>query len=143
MGGIDVDPASSPAANEVVGASTFYTIDDDGLTQPWSGRVWLNPPYENKLLEKFCAHLGREYSEGNVTAAIVLTNNATETRWFQGLALHASAICFPAGRVSFWHPDKTTSTPPSGQAVLYLGDHPDTFAREFQHFGVCVRLGAR
>src|SRR5205085_636900 len=26
-------------------AQTYYTQTENGLQQPWSGRVWLNPPY--------------------------------------------------------------------------------------------------
>lgn len=23
----------------------FYTVDDDGLSKPWIGTIWCNPPY--------------------------------------------------------------------------------------------------
>lgn len=45
MGAINLNPASCEIANRTVRATTYYTIEDDGLTKPWYGRVWLNPPY--------------------------------------------------------------------------------------------------
>lgn len=44
LGEIDTDPASCPRANEIVQAAQIYTALDDGLTQPWGRRVYLNPP---------------------------------------------------------------------------------------------------
>lgn len=139
MGGIDVDPASSEAANEVVGARVFWTMHDNGLSKPWAGRVWMNPPYESGLVDKFCARLASFYRAGDVKEAIVLVNNATETGWFNALAECASAMCFPKGRVKFWAPGKE-SAPLQGQAIVYMGLNRDTFREEFSRFGFTVQL---
>lgn len=137
LGHIDVDPASNPVANEVVRATTYYTAEDSGLDKDWKGTLWMNPPYESGLIGQFVEKLCDSYASGAVTKAVVLVNNATETRWFQSLAEQASAICFPKGRVKFWHPRKV-AVPLQGQAILFLGPKTDEFARAFSQFGFCM-----
>jgi ParB family chromosome partitioning protein len=153
LGSIDLDPASSALANTVVRASTYYTWEEDGLSKHWSGRVWLNPPYSSGPIEKFTRKLADHYRAGDVSAAIVLVNNATETRWFLNVFEPASAACFIRGRIKFWGPaapspqgqlwgeDKLSRlTGLQGQCALYLGPDPLHFVEEWKQFGVSGRL---
>ena len=135
MGFIDTDPCSCEVANEVVRAETYYSAEQDGLQQEWHGCVYVNPPYGDGTVEEFAVKLLLELDAGRATQAIFLVNNCTETRWFQTLVCHASAICFPCGRISFWSPDRPSKTPLQGQAILYFGTNAKRFKRVFSGIG--------
>ena len=136
MGSIDTDPASSKIANKCVKAETFYTQSQNGLTKDWIGNVFLNPPYCMPEIDQFLNKLLAEYAKGNVKQAIVLTNNSTDTNWWQGLA-GATGICFPSHRIQFIAEDgKTKSSPLRGQTFFHLGKSHDTFYKVFGDIGI-------
>ncbi len=135
MGGIDVDPASNATAQAVVKAETHYTAETNGLDKDWHGRVWMNPPYAQPLISKFCMKLLAEVAEKRATQAIVLTNNSTDTGWFAALCGAASATCFTRGRIRFVSPRRGTNSPTQGQTFFYFGDRADHFHAVFREVG--------
>jgi hypothetical protein len=139
LGAFDLDPASSTLAQTLVRAKKYHTRDDDGLSKPWRGRIWLNPPYASGLVDSFIDKLVSHYEAGDVTAAIVLVNNATETEWFHKCAAAASAVCFPAGRVRFLDAEGNPGAPLQGQSLLSLGNDPRAFCEAFSSIGRCWR----
>ena len=134
MGGIDLDPASNDFANKTVNATTYYTKEDDGLSKEWKGRIWLNPPYSSiisKFIDKICA--------SNIEA-IVLTNNSTDTKWFQQAAINCDAICFTHGRINFYNNEQKKSSPTNGQSFFYFGNNKTRFSNIFKDAGFIVEV---
>ena len=141
MGGIDLDPASAELPQQLVKAERYYTAETNGLDKKWSGRVWMNPPYGTDLIRDFIRKLIEHVNAGDVTEAVVLVNNATDTAWFQMLADVAVAICFPKGRIKYL--DSTgepANMPLQGQAFLYLGSNSKAFRKCFRQFGFIVEV---
>lgn len=143
MGGIDLDPASNPLANKTVRATRYFTIHDDGFTQPWQGRVWMNPPYGTHEGESNQARWSRRlieaYRAGDVSEAIMLVNAVTGNGWFS--PLKEFPICFPDGRIRFYNAETEAGQPTHGNALVYLGPNVARFVRVFSQFGaVMARL---
>ena len=65
MGSIDLDPASSESANNIVKATKYYTKEDNGLEQSWFGNIWLNPPYSQPLVKYFTNAVVSKISDYN------------------------------------------------------------------------------
>lgn len=131
LGKIDLDPATSPLANETVKASRTFTRDDDGLAHEWRGRVFMNPPYGD-VIGQWTQKLVAEYEAGRVTSAIALLPGRIDTAWFQPLFNYA--ICAIRGRLKFSNADAATF--PS--VVVYFGDDLDGFISTFSALGVIL-----
>lgn len=107
----DLDPAAPVDGVPWVPAKRFYSSADDGLTQPWGGRVWLNPPY-GRGIERWLARLS-QHGDG-----LALVFARTDTRWYQEIVRRATAICFIAGRLSFIRGDHSRAGTAGAPSVL-------------------------
>lgn len=142
MGNIDLDPASSEAAQKHVRARRYYTIEDDGLSQRWAGAVFLNPPYAMPAINDFVAKMAQSWLDGHIDQGILLTNNATDTSWFHAALNTATAICLTRGRIHFLEVRDgeliEKGSPTHGQAFFYFGRDPVRFADVFEQFGSLI-----
>lgn len=111
LGAFDLDPCASEHQPWRTAAQQF-TIRDDGLSKPWAGRVWCNPPYgpfAAKWLERCADH-------GNAVAFVFAR---TETAMFQDHVWpKADAMLFLRGRVQFRLPGGGRSGPAGAPIVL-------------------------
>lgn len=146
-GTIDLDPCSNEFS--VVGASMEYKLPEgDGLRLPWDApHIFVNPPYGadrtrgttilDWLARCKTANL-QHHSE-----VIALVPVATNTRhWKQCVWGVATGVAFLYDtRLKFLVegvPSKRGA--PMACAMIYWGDNPDGFQREFTSFGAVVRL---
>lgn len=102
FGPFDLDPCAR--LREFAKAPRFYAPEEtpgcagvDGLTQPWSGRVYCNPPWTRACpidawIDKAIA------SECDVT---LLVPARTDVTWFRHLFEAATTVLFVVGRLSY------------------------------------------
>lgn len=95
LGPFDLDPCA-PITRPWDTAKRHYTIADDGLSKPWEGFVWCNPPYARA--DRWLARMA------NHANGIALLFARTETLlWHNYVWPHATAVLFFAGRLHFHH----------------------------------------
>ena len=83
------------------------------MTQQWEGRVWLNPPYSNPLIQQFLTKMA-EHNNG-----IALVFAKIEAKWFHDIVLkHATAIKFLYNRIRFFKMDGTQGMQPRNGSML-------------------------
>jgi hypothetical protein len=138
MGSIDLDPASNEGAQEIVQATEWYGVADDGLSREWHGNVFLNPPFEHPIIAKFIDKLCDEHLADNVEQAVLLTNNSTDTKWWRRAAEVSAGVCFTFGRINFYKADGEITQPTNGQCLIYFGDDLDRFAEAFAEIGLIM-----
>ena len=143
---IDLDPATTRKANESVQAEFIYTKEDDGLTRPWFGNCFCNPPYGAGLIRPFCEKMVAEWTRtpppSRMSAMISLTNSDTSTKWTRMLFESAFAACFPHKRLSFIDPQTGLHVAGNNrpQAFWYWGIDGKRFRRVFGKYGTVLWL---
>lgn len=94
-------------------ASVQYTKRENGLTQPWVGRVWLNPPYGSRV--GYWTERLADHGDG-----IALVFARTDTDWFQRAAARADGLLLLWGRLCFCRADGTQTADNSGAPSCFL-----------------------
>ena len=124
FGRFDLDPCAPRKTRTRVKARTHFTAEDDGLTLPWHGTVFVNPPY-GRTLRKWVAKARQEVEEGRARTVVALLPARPDTSyWHDHIAGHA-AVYFFRGRLRFG--DGKQSAPfPSALAVW--GASPEKLA---------------
>ena len=114
----DLDVAAPRLGPRYVPAPEWLCDTTDGLTAPWRGMVWMNPPFGGRnglvpWLDRFLWH-------GN---GIALTPDRTSAPWWQDANRRADATLFVNGKVKFERPDGSIGkSPGTGTTLFAAGD---------------------
>lgn len=138
---IDLDPASDEMANRRVKADRYYTRENNGLVQPWHGRVYLNPPSKRgdptARPHLWARRLDHLYSTGKVRSAILVVKSVLGYKWYEDLYTKYT-VCHLRERPEFVRPDGTiVGRAKKGVSVFMLGNVVP-FAQEFRQYGKIV-----
>lgn len=122
LGSFDLDACAEQWSAK---APRFYTIEDDGLSQPWNGMVWCNPPYGRAVggwLEKA---IKETRLNPRCEGVFILTFVRSDTQWWQEHVRYADSVVMLKGRVKFQSgPDDTEprfSAPAPSCLIIFRG----------------------
>lgn len=110
----DLDPAASPSPLACVPAAEFYHRLHNGLALPWSGHVWLNPPYGPSAV----AFIDRMIEHGD---GLLLLPSRTETAAYQRCLYAADALCLLRERLWFIRDDGFRGRSSFGSTLFAFG----------------------
>jgi phage N-6-adenine-methyltransferase len=78
----------------------YFTKAEDGLSQPWKGICWMNPPYGREIGEWIRKAYKSSLEDG--TVVVCLLPARTDTKWWHEYVIpHAETIEFIRGRLKF------------------------------------------
>ena len=126
FGTFDLDPCSATHDRRTarVRAKVYFTQADDGLSVPWHGRVFVNPPYGRAL--RFWTRKARtEVELGNAEVVVCLVPARTDTGWWHEDVAGKATVFFLRGRLSF---GDGTQPAPFPSALLVWGAQDQSLA---------------
>lgn len=129
LGEIELDPASSEAANKTVRAKRYLTEQDDALSCCWTKTpvsIYINPPggklgnksmtalFWQRLLDVRCAGLlDHAVFMGFSLEHLAVTQGCTQS-------MVEFPFCIPAKRIRFVSPDGCFNSPTHSNVIVYV-----------------------
>jgi len=113
-----LDPCATPSSAK---CDRYFTKKVDGLAQPWSGRVFMNPPYGRVI----GAWLRKAWQESQQGATIVcLIPARTDPVYWHDYVMRAAEVRFVRGRLRFDDQDggRRNSAPFPSVVVVFRPD---------------------
>jgi len=131
IGGFDMDVASGCEEKPI--ADTCLTPKDDGLSHPWIGKIFLNPPFSEKL--RWYRKAVNEVNAGNAETVVALAPVDTSTQWFQNWFSSADLLCWLEGRD--WY--VASGSPSFNTAVGVFGEYNSELLGVLERKGVITK----
>ena len=133
LGVFDLDPCAALCSPGWTGAAAVFTKGDDGLSVPWFGRVFMNPPFSqtSRWLHRHAKH----------GVGISLVPATVESQvWRADVWPKAAAIYLLHGRTRFCNPDgsATTGRPLRSIALIAWSQEDAKFLFETSLAGVLL-----
>ena len=101
----------------------FFSPEENGLEQAWSGKCWVNPPY-GRAIGQWIAKAVAELRSGRASRVVCLLPARTDTAWWHDFVIPHGTVHFLRGRVTF---EGAPHPAPFPSAVVVF-DQPSTSA---------------
>jgi len=144
IGGFDCDPCAGERTQ--IGDWNYYvSLGMDGLSWPWFGDVWVNPPFSYK--SDWVEHCVKQHQHNDdVDRIFLLTPDSTDVRsWFhKQIVPNAKYVWFADGRVKFREPEtgESAGSPSFGTAISVFGEIPPGLRNWFHSNGWLARTAS-
>ena len=115
VGGFDLDPCAGK--DNRLGTPNFYTSKMNGLRKRWNGKVFMNPPYGNRI-SKWIEKAFNEVSKGHAELVACLIPARTDTLWWHRFCMKSYDIVYLRGRVKFIADGEIVHPAPFPSAVV-------------------------
>ncbi|MCY0990619.1 DNA N-6-adenine-methyltransferase [Nannocystis sp. ILAH1] len=131
-GAIDLDPCWDPESAVIAEKTYDIRQQQDGLLLPWSGKVWLNPPYSNT--SSWIVRAAQHAAAGGEVLALVQASVGSS--YWRSYVWPWASVCCLSPRPKFGRPAALAATKGAmvDHAVVYYGPNHDEFARVW-----CIR----
>tara|TARA_R110000824_G_scaffold356764_1_gene544026 strand:- start:68 stop:565 length:498 start_codon:yes stop_codon:yes gene_type:complete len=113
----DLDPCCT---SESAKCEKYFTLNENGLEQDWSGRrVFMNPPYGRQISK----WIKKAHDEGEKrdTTVVCLIPSRTDTKYWHEYCMKADEIYFIKGRLKFQMKDNNNAAPFPSVVVVFRG----------------------